>query len=1326
MSGDPRVRGLVEEILETHRTPEEVCQACPELLPEVLDRMRRLGELEAQVDSWFPTPGSIAETFDPPDGRFPQISGYEIQAILGRGGMGIVYKARHLRLSRVVALKMLQAGAYAGAHERARFQREAQVVAGLRHANIVQVYDVGDHEGCPYFTMELLERGSLAQALAGTPQPARQVTALLITLAEAVQIAHQAGIVHRDLKPGNILLTAQGTPKVADFGLARHFEGEAALTLSGTRMGTPSYMAPEQVVGKAGTIGPATDIYALGALLYEMLTGRPPFRGETAAETERQVIHEEPVSPSRLNTKVPRDLETICLKCLFKVPQRRYASAAALADDLKRFMEGRPIQARRVGWGGRLWRWGRRNPTMAALLAALLSLFVLTVGGGLWLERKQAERRGRAREAVETALDEVPGLRHQGRWLEAQAILKQARSRLDEAGSENLRRRLVRADEDLRLAAELERIRLTPAIEGNRLDFRGMADAYARSFENAGLDVQGADEAVAARISASDLRTQLVMALDHWAYLADALGDTRSRARLLGLAQRVDPDPRWGDRFREPALWGNRDRQRRLAAEAQQRLAGEARENGPPTALVALLAKKLGQQDEQAEPLLRAAQERHPEDFWLNYALGDALRERKPAEAVGFYRAALAMRPTVAEVHLEVSVALERQGQLDEAIRACRKALELEPTVSRYHYYLGRCLHGAGRHDEAIAEIRRAVELDPKEASAHHLLGVCWQDRGQLDEAIAEYRRAIELDPKPGSTHYNLGAVWRSKGRLDEAMAEARRALELDPEGVPAQLLIGVCWQEKGQLDEAMAQFRRIIKLDPKVASAHFNLGLCLHARGQLDEAMAEYRRALELNPKEPRANFNLGLCLQARRRLDEAVAEYRRAIDLDHGGSTMHERLADALLRSGRFTEVRTAGRRAFELVSTRDPHRPHLQEKLDLCERMLALDSRLPALLQGKERPTLEELLRLAHLCQDYGRPHAAAGLYAVAFAGRPAVADDLGSANRYNAACAAARAADEPGADEARLGETERAGLRRQALDWLRADVAQGAKMRRDGKSGGPPFTSWRTDTDLTTVRDPVRLAKLPATERDEWRRFWADVDASLAADPLEQGRTSAARRDWARAADCYTKAIKGGATNDGHVWFEYAAVLLLSGDRPGYVRACTSMIERCGKAGGPRSYHVARTCTLAPDAVADASLPGRLAEKELKDRGREFWSITEQGALAYRAGRFQEAVPFFEQSLKAEHKSGRAVLNWLWLALAKQRLGKAEEARYWLEMAQAWLDQYPDGIPARAEEELGLHYHNWLEAHVLRREAEALIPSTGPRIDPENRERGAAQK
>ncbi len=225
---------------------------------------------------------------------------------------------------------------------------------------------------------------------------------------------------------------------------------------------------------------------------------------------------------------------------------------------------------------------------------------------------------------------------------------------------------------------------------------------------------------------------------------------------------------------------------------------------------------------------------------------------------------------------------------------------------------------------------------------------------------------------------------------------------------------------------------------------------------------------------------------------------------------------------------------------------------------------------------------------------------------------------------------------------------------------------------------------------------------------------------------KGREHAARRQWDRAVDGYARSLTRGPTESGHFWFEYAALSLLSGDRPAYARTCARMMERCGKAGGPRSYHVARTCTLAPDAVADASLPGRLAEKELKDSAREFWSLTEQGALAYRAGRFQQAVPFFEQSLQADPRPGRAVLNWLWLALANQRLGKAEEARRWLNKAQAWLDQYRDGMPARAEEELGLHLHNWLEAHVLRREAEALIQSEAPRNATESRDRGTPQK
>ncbi len=436
---------------------------------------------------------------------------------------------------------------------------------------------------------------------------------------------------------------------------------------------------------------------------------------------------------------------------------------------------------------------------------------------------------------------------------------------------------------------------------------------------------------------------------------------------------------------------------------------------------------------------------------------------------------------------------------------------------------MGVCepLHAKGQLDEAMAEFRRAIELEPDRAQAHIGLGTCLHAKGQFDEAMAEFRRAIELEPK-GRAHHGLGMCWQAMGRLDEAMAEYRRAIELDPEWCAAHHQLGTCWQAMGRLDEAMAEYRRAIELDPKGSLAHFQLGLCWQDKGRLDEAMAEYRRAIELDTKGAPAHYQLGTCWRDRGQPDEAMAEYRRAIECDPGGGTAHESLADTLLRSGRFAEARTAVRRAFDLLSANDSHRSALQEKLKLCERMLvALDARLPALLQGKERPAVEEQLELAHLCQEYGRPHAAAGLYAAAFAARPALADDLGSANRYNAACAAARAAADSGGDEARLGETERAGLRRQALDWLRADLAQRAKLRRDGKSAGPPLTTWRTDADLAGVRDRAALARFTDSEREEWRRLWSDAEAFLAADPREQGKSHAARRDWAQAAGCYAR-------------------------------------------------------------------------------------------------------------------------------------------------------------------------------------------------------------
>jgi hypothetical protein len=308
--------------------------------------------------------------------RLPAIPGYEIVGELGRGGMGVVYQARHLGLKRPVALKVIRAGDYAGAHELARFRAEAEAVARLQHPNIVQVYEVGAHDGLPFFALEFCAGGSLARRLDGRPLPPTQAAEIVEVLARAMAAAHRGAVIHRDLKPANVLLTADNTPKVTDFGLAKRLD-ETRLTASGAVMGTPSYMAPEQARGDVTAVGPAADVYALGAILYECLTGRPPFTAESTHDVITQVIGREPVPPSRVGPKLPRDLDVICLKCLEKEPAQRYASADALADDLGRFRAAEPIQARPVGHVERVWRRVKRNPVLAGLSLAVGGLLLV-------------------------------------------------------------------------------------------------------------------------------------------------------------------------------------------------------------------------------------------------------------------------------------------------------------------------------------------------------------------------------------------------------------------------------------------------------------------------------------------------------------------------------------------------------------------------------------------------------------------------------------------------------------------------------------------------------------------------------------------------------------------------------------------------------------------------------------------------------------------------------------------------------------------------------------------------------------------------------------
>jgi serine/threonine protein kinase len=416
-------------------TAEELCHDCPEQIPELARRLAALRAAYQALDTGaIARASSEAATIDPgqpkphlPDATPPAMPGYEILAELGRGGMGVVYKARQVKLNRLVALKMILAGGHAGPQELARFRTEAEAVARLQHPHIVQIHEIGEAQGKPFFSLEYVEGGSLADRLDGTPWPVRRAAQLVQTLAEAVQHAHERGILHRDLKPANVLLTPAGQPKATDFGLAKRLQDEpapvanaprppgmalgepgesatgappAALTQTGAIVGTPSYMAAEQAAGDA-SLTTAADVYALGAILYEMMTGRPPFKAATLLDTLRQVMAEEPVPPRRLNDKVSRDLEMICLKALAKDPGRRYATAQVLAEDLDRFLRGEPVLARPVGRVENLWWWCRRNPGLAAAsgLAAGLAALLVSVSFAI--------HQARAAEELGVALDDV-------------------------------------------------------------------------------------------------------------------------------------------------------------------------------------------------------------------------------------------------------------------------------------------------------------------------------------------------------------------------------------------------------------------------------------------------------------------------------------------------------------------------------------------------------------------------------------------------------------------------------------------------------------------------------------------------------------------------------------------------------------------------------------------------------------------------------------------------------------------------------------------------------------------------------------------------------
>jgi serine/threonine-protein kinase len=1190
-------------------------------------------------DGEAPTPVAQVGSDNVPRGLDPA-GRLQVLGEIARGGMGAVFKGRDPALGRDLAVKVLLETHRGRTELVQRFVEEAQIAGQLQHPGVVPVYELGQFpDRRPYFTMKLVKGQTLAALLAARKDPAEERSRFVGIFGQVCQTlayAHARGVIHRDLKPANVMVGSFGEVQVMDWGLAKVLRKGGAAdkqmtqaqqtvsviqtrrsagspdvgshTQAGSAMGTPGYLAPEQARGDTGLVDERADVFGLGAILCEILTGQPPFTGRNAEAMHKAQAAQLDDALRRLEgCGADTELVGLARRCLAAEPWDRPRDSGAVvaavmayqnsvAERLRQAELARAAEAARAEEAratAAAERKARRRTR--ALAVAVLALLAAGAGAGLWVQRQVGERR----RQVESALDRAEALRQQAHWAEARAVLEQARQVLGD-GPADLRHRLDVAEAELALVNRLDAIRQRRAawVEGHFDNHTAERD-YAAAFEEAGLGkVSDDEEMVANRVRDSGVSGALVAALDDWAFIA---AGPRSKSWLLGVARRAAPDP-WGDRFRDVAVWQDRQKLRALADEAL-RDGGAKLDELSPQVLTAL-GELLG--GAESVPLLRTAQRHYPNDFWLNIVLGNALNEAKQhEEAVGYERVAVALRPDAAAAHNNLGLtllgkgdwdgamtecrtaitlddklafahsnlgnalyakgqpdeaireyhtaidldpkefrfhdnlgsALCDKGQLDEAIREHHTAIDLDPKAASPHHNLARALAKKGQLDEAIREYRTAIDLAPREALPHNNLGIALRDKGQLDEAIREHRRAIDLDPKAAQPHVDLGAALYAKGQLDEAITAFRRAIDLAPKYALAHSNLGNALREKGQLDEAIRECRAAIDLDPKEAGPHnnlgialnkkgdldgaiaefrqairlaptdaalrYNLGLALYAKGDLDGAIAEYRKAIELDPKYALAHFGLGRALRAKGDLDEAIAAYGQAIALAPDYPEAHCNLGHALRAQGRFAEALDELRRGDALGRQRPGWTYPSADWVRQAERLVELDRRLSAVLGGQGGPANDaERLALAQLCAEPFKKNytASARFYAEAFAHDAKLADDLQQQHRYNAACAAALAGCGQGEDARALPDKERLRLRRQALDWLKADLTAHAKLvERDDPAAKPMVRQclkhWRQDADLAGLRDPEAVEKLPPHEREAWRALWAEVEALL---------------------------------------------------------------------------------------------------------------------------------------------------------------------------------------------------------------------------------------